>query len=92
MRKVLCRKPEDETSIQVMEFKRLGTDERAKIAKEAGICARVTSGEGLAFKAALGLPWNKIRHLRRLVLCYMCFIISQSSPLPIHIKHVINNK
>jgi hypothetical protein len=55
------------TRLQALELKQLGEQQRAEIAKEAGIGVSVGPGEGLAMKAALGLPWNKIRHLRRSV-------------------------
>lgn len=40
-------------------------EERGNILKQAGIVPEVPAEEGLAMKAELGLPWNKLRYIRR---------------------------
>lgn len=50
---------------QLAELRRLGQEERIAIIKEAGLALDIPPDEGLAMKTELGLPWNKIRHLRR---------------------------
>ena len=39
--------------------------ERQAIMREAWFKLEVPEGEGLAMKTSLGIPWNKLRHLRR---------------------------
>lgn len=50
---------------QLVELRRLGSDERQMIIREAGLTIEVKPEQGLAMKTELGIPWNKIRHLRR---------------------------
>lgn len=50
---------------QLVELKRFGSDERQMIIREAGLTIEVKPEQGLAMKTELGIPWNKIRHLRR---------------------------
>jgi len=40
-------------------------EERQKILKESGITPEISSGEGLAMKAELALPWRKLQYLRK---------------------------
>ena len=47
------------------EMKQIPKAERQALMKEAGFKLEVPEGEGLALKASLGIPWNKLRHLRR---------------------------
>ncbi|KAK3700155.1 hypothetical protein QZH41_009868 [Actinostola sp. cb2023] len=50
---------------QVAEFRRLGREERQQFVQEAGLSIEIPPEEGLAMKSELGIPWNKIRHIRR---------------------------
>lgn len=43
----------------------LSDAERQALLKEAGIVSSIGAGEALAIKAGLGLPWAKLRVLRR---------------------------
>jgi hypothetical protein len=52
---------------QLSELRRLGRHERQMIVREAGLNLEIPPGEGLAMKAELEIPWNKIRHMRRYV-------------------------
>ena len=49
----------------VDELKHVDADLRHSILKEAGITPEISPGQGLAMKAELMLPWNKMRHLQR---------------------------
>ena len=55
-----------DSNVQLLaEIRRMGQDERSTIVKEAGLSVEISSEQGVAMKTDLGLPWNKIRHLRR---------------------------
>ena len=43
-------------------------EERQKILRDAGITLDVSAEDGVAMKTALGIPWNKIRHIRRFAM------------------------
>ncbi|XP_048588874.1 E3 ubiquitin-protein ligase TRIM39-like [Nematostella vectensis] len=47
------------------EMQRMGQEERETIAQEAGLKIEVPEGQGLAMKADIGIPWNKLRELKR---------------------------
>ena len=47
------------------EFKSLGKRDKEMLLDSAGIRAEMSPEEGLALKASLGLPWNRLRLLRR---------------------------
>ena len=47
------------------ELRRTTPEERQDLLKKAGIVPTITHDEGLAMKADLSIPWNKIRHLRK---------------------------
>ena len=55
----------DPKSLLVAEMNQLPKSERQTLMKEAGFNLEVPQGEGLAMKASLGIPWSKLRHLRR---------------------------
>lgn len=56
----------NDVEIQRMsELRRLGREERQSIIREAGLRLEIPPGEGLAMKSELGIPWNKLRHIRR---------------------------
>lgn len=61
------------------ELQGMGKEERQKILREAGVHAEITPEDGIAMKTDLGIPWNKIRHIRRfemaLLYNYICKII-----------------
>ena len=43
--------------------------EREELLKAVGLApGEIKAGEGLAMKAELGIPWSKLRHLRRYLL------------------------
>lgn len=50
---------------QIAELKRINDNNRSIIIQEAGMSIDIPPEQGLAMKTELGLPWNKIRHLRR---------------------------
>jgi len=52
---------------QLSEIRRLGREERRDIVSEAGLSIEIPPDEGLAMKSELGIPWNKIRNMRRFV-------------------------
>ena len=47
------------------ELKHTSREERQSLLKLANITPEIPAGEGLAMKAELAIPWNKLRHLRR---------------------------
>ena len=47
------------------EVSRLGKEEKKKLLMDAGITVQISPEEGIAMKASLGIPWSKIRILRR---------------------------
>ncbi|KAK3736237.1 hypothetical protein QZH41_019804, partial [Actinostola sp. cb2023] len=47
------------------ELKQIGQSERQDMLKEAGFKIEVPDGDVIAMQASLGIPWNKLRHLRR---------------------------
>ena len=47
------------------EVNRLGKEEKKKLLMDAGITVQISPEEGIAMKALLGIPWSKIRILRR---------------------------
>ena len=60
------------------EVRSLPQEERDGILKTAGITAGMTPEQGLALKAGLGLPWNKLRLLRQYVIAlyvYVCVCV-----------------
>ncbi|XP_048588967.1 uncharacterized protein LOC116611084 isoform X3 [Nematostella vectensis] len=46
-------------------MQRMGQEERETIAQEAGLKIEVPEGQWLAMKADIGIPWNKLRELKR---------------------------
>ncbi|EDO40570.1 predicted protein [Nematostella vectensis] len=47
------------------EMQRMGQEERQTIVQEVGLKIEVPEGQGLAMKANIGIPWNKLRKLKR---------------------------
>lgn len=47
------------------EIKHLSKEERQDLLKKAGFTLEVSPEQGLAMKADLGIPWNKLRIIRR---------------------------
>lgn len=47
------------------EVKMLPKDERAALMKEANFTISIPPEQGLALKADLNIPWNKLRVMRR---------------------------
>ena len=43
----------------------LSTTDRKLLLEKAGIKPDITAGQGLAMKAELSIPWNKLRDFRR---------------------------
>ena len=56
---------ESSTVIFETELKSLDRKEKERLLKSAGITKGMTPEQGLALKADMGLPWNKLRRLRR---------------------------
>ena len=64
---------ESSTVIFETELKSLDRKEKERLLKSAGITKGMTPEQGLALKADLGLPWNRLRMLRRYSLeQYIC--------------------
>ena len=57
-----------DVNVHALELRHLAKQERQEILKCSGLTLEVPPGEGLAMKSDLGIPWNKLRHLRRFVL------------------------
>lgn len=49
------------------EMKRIPKEERTELMQEAGFHVHIPAEEGLAMKADLCLPWNKMRVMRRYI-------------------------
>ncbi len=47
------------------EIGTLSREERQDLLKKAGVTLEIPAGQGLAMKADLALPWNKLRDVRR---------------------------
>ena len=47
------------------EVSRLGKEEKKELQMDAGTMVQISPEEGIAMKASLGIPWSKIRILRR---------------------------
>ena len=47
------------------EVRVLSSDERQKLLTDAGFSIEIAANKGLAMKADLGIPWNKLRVIRR---------------------------
>lgn len=47
------------------EVKMLTSEERQDLLKSAGITVDIPAEQGLAIKADLAIPWNKLRVIRR---------------------------
>ncbi|KAL5484078.1 hypothetical protein EMCRGX_G020519 [Ephydatia muelleri] len=56
---------ESSTVMFETELKSLDRKEKERLLKSAGITKGMTPEQGLALKADLGLPWNRLRMLRR---------------------------
>ena len=56
------------TTLLREEIRSLSKNEKNSLLKNAGITLDISPEQGLAIKADLTLPWNKIRMIRRLVL------------------------
>ena len=52
---------------QSQELSMMNKEQRQKIIMEAGIRVEVGADDGVAMKSDLGIPWNKMRHIRRFV-------------------------
>ena len=50
---------------QLAEVRVLSSDERQKLLTDAGFSIEIAANKGLAMKADLGIPWNKLRVIRR---------------------------
>ena len=48
-----------------LEVKRLPHEDRLELLRNAGLNLHVPEGQGLAMKCDVGLPWNKLRALRK---------------------------
>ena len=48
------------------EIHMLSKEQRQTLLEEAGITVHILPDQGLAMKADLALPWNKLREIRRL--------------------------
>ncbi|KAL5496438.1 hypothetical protein EMCRGX_G012721 [Ephydatia muelleri] len=57
--------PERPEKILEEEIRALGSEEKKMILTEAGLTLDIEATTGLAMKAAIGMPWNQLRTLRR---------------------------
>lgn len=55
----------DSSSQLQAELRTLSKAEREEILTKAGLSLEIPAEQGLAMKADLGLPWNKLREIRR---------------------------
>ena len=55
----------ESSALLCKELHYLALAERQTLLQEAGLVSTVGAGEALAIKAGLGLPWAKLRMLRR---------------------------
>ena len=55
----------ESTNVLLSEVKRLSPQRRSQMLKNAGITIDIPAQQGLALKTDLGLPWKKMRELRR---------------------------
>ena len=58
------------SSLLQRELTTLSKAERQALLQGAGVVVNIPPEQGLAMKADLALPWNKLRELRRLILSY----------------------
>ena len=56
---------EESSALLRSELDYLSTSDRQILLQEAGIVSAIGPGEALAIKAGLGMPWSKLRVLRR---------------------------
>ena len=56
------------------EMRSLAQEERDELLKTAGITVEMKPEQGLALKAGLGILLNKLRLLRRYVMCTVCTV------------------
>ena len=56
---------EESSTFLRRELDYLSTSDRQILLQEAGIVSAIGPGEALAIKAGLGMPWSKLRVLRR---------------------------
>ena len=66
MRKIIGG--EDSSLVLHQELQSLTKDERSKLLVDAGLMIDIPREQGLAMKADLPIPWNKLRVIRRLIL------------------------
>ena len=57
---------EDSSLVLKEELRSLDKEERSKLLHDAGMTINIPPEQGLAMKADLALPWNKLRVIRRL--------------------------
>ena len=56
----------NDTKVQLQaEVRALSAEERQDLLKSAGITIDIPPDQGLAMKADLAIPWNKLRIIRR---------------------------
>ena len=58
----------DSSLILHRELQSLSRDERSKLLLDAGLTIDIPPEQGLAMKADLAIPWNKLRVIRRLII------------------------
>ena len=66
MRKIIGG--EDSSLVLHQELRSLTKDERSKLLVDARLTIDIPPEQGLAMKADLAIPWNKLRVIRRLIL------------------------
>ena len=57
------------------EVKMLPKEERAVLMKEVNFTVTIPPEQGLAMKADLNIPWNKLRAMRRYCTCISIYMI-----------------
>ena len=57
---------EDSSHLLHQELRSLTREQRSKLLLDAGLTIDIPPEQGLAMKADLAIPWNKLRVIRRL--------------------------
>ena len=71
MRQIIGGK--DSSLVLHQELRSLSRDERSNLFLDAGQTIDIPPEQGLAMKADLAIPWNKLRVIRRLIICDLLF-------------------
>ena len=73
---------DDSSLILHQELRSLTKEEQGKLLLDAGLTIDIPPEQGLAMKADLAIPWNKLRVIRRLIL------IKHTAGIQSHVNNV----